>query len=198
MHSGVRSKVHLMTANKPSTRVENHRAVSKRLNNVHEPVKDANFSTNEFLRKGGSLPSVLPVTKEFDARTPSSEHIRKKPKANQCNTAKRPMLRRTASFTMHTEKLGGHIFNRESPTHSDSEAHHHSSCQLEQKVEHLSEKISRVQDIILNQMNADAIITKTTTKNAEGFSARDYTLLVLEMNRNVPTNPYDPNDFSEK
>lgn len=47
-------------------------------------------------------------------------------------------------------------------------------------------------------MTADSNMKQDATKNVAIFSARDYKLLVLEMNGNVPLKPYDPNDFSEK
>lgn len=49
--SRVESNVHLLTANTPSTRVQCHRMP----NSSHSSL------TNTFLKKGGALPSVLPV-----------------------------------------------------------------------------------------------------------------------------------------
>ncbi|XP_026286906.1 uncharacterized protein LOC113212435 isoform X1 [Frankliniella occidentalis] len=199
MHSEVRSSIHIMTANKPSTKVERHKT-TKKATNFQDSIKSTTGSstTNDFLRKGGILPPVLPAAERFCSKicSPQESKTNTRKQIRHQNSNRQPP-RRAASVVSHTKKLDSPICN-ESNIHSDLEVHHQSSCHLEKKVEHLSDKISRVQDIILSQMMADSNMKQDTTKNVASFSARDYKLLVLEMNGNVPLKPYDPNDFSEK
>lgn len=60
MKSGVHSSVHLMTANAPSTAVQSHRSLSSGARkSVVGNILSAT-TTNEFLKRGGTLPPVLP------------------------------------------------------------------------------------------------------------------------------------------
>lgn len=188
-----------MTANKPSTKVEGHKT-TKKATNFQDSVESTTVSstTNDFLRKGGILPPVLPVSERLCSKICSLEQFKtnSRKQVGHQNSNRQPP-RRAASVVLHTKKLDSPICN-ESNIHSDLVVHHQSSCHLEKKVEHLSDKISRVQDIILSQMTADSNMKQDTTKNVASFSAHDYKLLVLEMNGNIPLKPYDPNDFSEE
>lgn len=58
MKSGVHSSVHLMTANAPSTAVQSHRSLGARKSVVGNILSAT--TTNEFLKRGGTLPPVLP------------------------------------------------------------------------------------------------------------------------------------------
>lgn len=70
-------------------------------------------------------------------------------------------------------------------------------------MEHLSNKLSKVQDILESHLIDDAEpaepLSSSATQDEDGsFSARDYTSLLLEMNGNVASLAYDPSEFSEK
>ncbi len=92
MHSEVRSSVSLITANKPLTKVQRHSAVKKTL--THDSGKNADFSTNDFLRNGGILPPVLPCTEGINSNSTSKHNSNKKPVImGQSDTSRPPILR---------------------------------------------------------------------------------------------------------
>ena len=67
-------------------------------------------------------------------------------------------------------------------------------------MEHISSKLTIVQDILKSHLiDTPELIPDSHVEQDENgsFSARDYTYLVLEMNGNIPSLPYDPHEFSE-
>lgn len=67
-------------------------------------------------------------------------------------------------------------------------------------MEQLSSKLSKVQDILCDHMNSNEGLKSTfhNVDKSQRFSAHDYALLMLEMNGNISSHPYDPNEFSDK
>lgn len=67
-------------------------------------------------------------------------------------------------------------------------------------MEHLTNKLTKVQDILETHLiDTAAVISSPHIEDGEnvGFSARDYTFFLLEMNASISSRPYDPNEFSE-
>lgn len=193
--SRVESNVHLLTANTPSTRVQCHRMP----NSSHSSL------TNTFLKKGGALPSVLPVDDcivESPCKPKHPSLTRKRnsliiKKGNREDSERQPphYVSHYGSLSIaglsHTKLLGLTLL------------FFFQTCQLEKKMEHLSNKLSKVQDILESHLIDDAEpaepISSSATQDEDGsFSARDYTSLLLEMNGNVASLAYDPSEFSEK
>ncbi|XP_034247970.1 uncharacterized protein LOC117649386 [Thrips palmi] len=173
MKSRVQSNVHLLTANAPSAKVQCHRTS----NGSHSSL------TNAFLKEGGALPSVLPV--------------------DDCSTdvpckSKHPTRIRNQSLAVKKSKKEDSN-DQLSTAQSASKLN---TCQLEKKMEHLSSKLTKVQDILESHLidAAETTIPSSSFDQDEdgSFSARDYTFLLLEMNGNISSLPYDPNEFSEK
>ncbi|KAJ1527699.1 hypothetical protein ONE63_007658 [Megalurothrips usitatus] len=168
------SNVHILTGKKPVTKVQKHS--SKTLENTKEQCLSSLSQTNRYLKKGGSLPSVLPSGNE----SASSLNSR-----NGRGFSERRM---SVSHNKQTQ-----VPNVKEP-HAQPQL---DTCLLEKKMENLSCKLSKVQDILLNQI-VDSIESPACVSDKNNmFSAQDYTLLVLEMNGNVPAHPYDPLELSE-
>lgn len=186
MIKGAHSNVNLSTANSPSTSVQCHRPIKGQSRVV---TKNNASAINEFLQKGGTLPSVLLVDDSEECARPENKNLPSVQETNPCPRNKKMVK----AVKNKKETL---IDKNSSSTLSKSNTHMN---ELERKMEHLSCKLSTVQDILMNQMVIEAHQTShNSQKTFNSFSAQDYTLLMLDMNCDVSARPYDPNEFSEE